>query len=155
MHLDHLTIKGFRPFGDTFELPLTPGLNVLVGENDSGKSAVIDAIRLALGTTSQDFLRAEESDFHFAGGEFAPELTIRCKFAGIDEQTGGALATHLTYEDGSAFLYLTFKATLNQNMPQRLRIGFTHRSGKNGDGPVLDNQERRLLNATYLRPLRD
>jgi putative ATP-dependent endonuclease of OLD family len=63
MYLAKLTITGFRLFGKKFELPLTRGLNVLAGENDSGKTAIVDAIRLALGTTSQDFVRVEDSDF--------------------------------------------------------------------------------------------
>jgi putative ATP-dependent endonuclease of OLD family len=45
-------------------MPLHKGINVLAGENDSGKTAVIDAIRLVLGTTSQDYLRVDDDDFH-------------------------------------------------------------------------------------------
>ncbi|WP_156178595.1 hypothetical protein [Saccharothrix sp. ST-888] len=38
-----------------------PGLSVLVGENDSEKSAVIDAIRLCL-TSSADYFRVTADD---------------------------------------------------------------------------------------------
>ena len=68
MYLSNLTIENFRCFGDgekRFELRLTEGLTALVGENDSGKTAVIDAIRFALGTTDQDWYRIEDTDFPY------------------------------------------------------------------------------------------
>jgi putative ATP-dependent endonuclease of OLD family len=39
-------------------------MNILVGENDSGKTSVIDAIRYVLWTTSYEFIRLFETDFH-------------------------------------------------------------------------------------------
>jgi putative ATP-dependent endonuclease of OLD family len=155
MHLAKLTIEGFRLFGSSFEMPLTPGLNVLVGENDSGKTAIMDAIRFVLGTTSQDFLRVEESDFHLAGDKRATEFMIECKFEDISKEAGGSLLEHLTYEDGNVCLYVTFHAVRNEALATRRRISFSVRSGRKGNGPVLDGNVRLLLQTTYLRPLRD
>jgi putative ATP-dependent endonuclease of OLD family len=155
MYLSHLTIKGFRLFGKEFEVPLSPGLNVLAGENDSGKSAIMDAIRLALGTTSQDYLRVEDSDFYQGGEEQSSEFTIRCKFDDIDMETGGAVLEHLTYEGNKVCLYVTFRATRKEALSPRRRITVTVRSGNSEEGPQLDGQARLLLQATYLRPLRD
>jgi len=42
-----IVIQNFRVF-ERFELDFTPGLNVLVGDNDVGKSTLLDAVRLAL-----------------------------------------------------------------------------------------------------------
>ena len=67
MHLAEIRIENFRLFGtgdSILVLPFRAGLNVLVGENDSGKTAIVDAIRFALGTTSQDFQRFSDEDFH-------------------------------------------------------------------------------------------
>ena len=67
MHLAQLKIENFRAFGEgarTFILPMSEGLTALVGENDSGKTAVIDALRLVLGTRGQDYFRVSDSDFH-------------------------------------------------------------------------------------------
>ena len=52
MHLQRIRAANFRAFGDGAQSPaldweLSPGLNILVGENDSGKTSVIDAIRNA------------------------------------------------------------------------------------------------------------
>jgi len=64
MYLSKITIENFRCFGEgskCLELPLTPGLTALVGENESGKTAVIDALRFALGTTDQEWYRLDRS----------------------------------------------------------------------------------------------
>ncbi len=158
MYLAEIRIDSFRLFGtddQALVLPLKAGLNVLVGENDAGKTAVIDAIRLALGTTSQEFLRVENDDFNLAGGKQASEFTIRCKFADLDRETGGSLLEHLSYEDGKPCLYVTFHATRNEVVSPRRRITVDVHSGKDGTGPQMDGNARLLLQATYLRPLRD
>jgi len=72
MHLQRIRAANFRAFGDGTQSPaldweLSPGLNILVGENDSGKTSVIDAIRYVLWTTSYEFIRLFESDFHING----------------------------------------------------------------------------------------
>jgi putative ATP-dependent endonuclease of OLD family len=158
MYLAEIRIENFRLFGageSALVLPFQSGLNVLVGENDSGKTAIIDAIRFALGTTSQDFQRVTDEDFHVESGLRASEFSVRCRFAGIDQETGGALLEHLSYEDGSPCLYATFHATRNDDASVRRRIMVEVRSGRDGTGPVLDGNLRLLLQATYLRPLRD
>jgi len=158
MHLDEVRIENFRLFGDgenALVLPLKPGLNVLVGENDSGKTAIVDAIRYALGTTSQEFQRITEEDFHVKGGERAKEFSIRLRFTDIDRETGGAFIEHLTYEEGAPCLYVTFRATRNDDPNVRRRIWVEVRSGRDASGPILEGHVRLLLQATYLRPLRD
>lgn len=52
MYLSSIQIKNFRCFDDQVHtIEFNPGLTVLVGENDSGKSAILDAIKIVLGTT--------------------------------------------------------------------------------------------------------
>ena len=56
MYLSNITIKNFRQFGDgndALNIAFNSGVTALVGRNDSGKSAVIDAIRYALLTRDQ------------------------------------------------------------------------------------------------------
>jgi putative ATP-dependent endonuclease of OLD family len=81
MFLANLKIENFRAFGskaddDALDLSLTPGLNLLVGENDSGKTAIIDAIRHLLWTISQDYHRLTDDDFHIRGADRADSLTV-------------------------------------------------------------------------------
>ena len=49
MHLSRLNAENFRAFGDGTAAPvlnweLNQGMNILIGENDAGKTASIDAI---------------------------------------------------------------------------------------------------------------
>ena len=49
MFIQRVEIQNFRNFGqDGVSLLFDKGINVIIGENNSGKTAVIDAIRIAL-----------------------------------------------------------------------------------------------------------
>lgn len=47
MYLSNIKVENFRNL-ENFEIDLQPGLNVILGENNVGKSNLIDAIRIAL-----------------------------------------------------------------------------------------------------------
>ncbi|MGE0887744.1 MAG: ATP-dependent endonuclease [Blastocatellales bacterium] len=177
MYLSKITIENFRCFGEgseRFELSLKPGLTALVGENDAGKSAVIDALRFALGTTDQELNRLEDTDFHvrsepqpaeeenqLSEKEKAqpPEIKITCKFENLSDNELKSFIEFLTYgkdANDKPVLYVcwTAKATgeTRRGRPYR-RVEV--RSGENGEGPSIDREVRELLSTTYLRPLRD
>lgn len=81
LYLNHIRAQNFRVFGCEPAAPelkweLSPALNILVGENDAGKSAVVDAIQQILWTTSFDYIRLQETDFHIAGAVRADSLFI-------------------------------------------------------------------------------
>ena len=51
MYLRKISIKNFRVFGEKgVDLVFHKGVNAIIGENNAGKSAVIDAIRIAFTT---------------------------------------------------------------------------------------------------------
>lgn len=160
MYLSKITIENFRCFGeraDRFELSLCRGLTTLVGENDTGKSAIIDALRFVLGTTDQEWYRLEETDFHT--GANPKEIRIVCKFESLTPKDQSAFIEYLTYDaegNGPPVFYLTWTAKdtgeTTRGRPYR-RVEM--HSGKSGDGPTIDPKVRELLSATYLRPLRD
>ncbi len=162
MILTELKIENFRMFGegeDAFIMPVRPGLTALIGENDSGKTAVIDALRLALGTRDQEFLRVSESDFHQKGSLRASEIRIRCKFEHLTKDNCRDFLEYLTYETKNEetipVLYLNWKATDRTSRGGRQRIAYDVRSGSAQDGIPIDMERRELLFATYLWPLRD
>ena len=100
MFISVLTIENFRSFGEgenKLVLPLKNGLTALVGENDSGKTAIIDALRFALGTTDQEWHRLEDTDFNTL--DTSKEILIVCKFIDLSEVDKRAFAEYLTYED--------------------------------------------------------
>ena len=162
MYISRLTIENFRCFGGgdgSFELPLKPGLTALVGPNDVGKTAVIDAMRFVMGTTDQEWYRLDDADFHHGSGGISKNIRIVCKFEGLTAPDKRAFVEYLTYGNTPSdppSLYIHWTAT---NTGQTYR-GRPYRrvevhSGENGNGPTLAQEARELLQATYLRPLRD
>lgn len=61
MYISELTINGYRNCSEKSKLSFNPGLNILVGENASGKSTIIDAIRMVLRDPEQPYIT--EDDF--------------------------------------------------------------------------------------------
>jgi putative ATP-dependent endonuclease of OLD family len=89
MHLKKLRVKNFRNF-ECLEAHFTPGLNVIVGENNIGKTNLLDAIRAALGYASAtgDVLRVTKEDRHRQpSGEYvnAP-IQIDLRFDGLTQE---------------------------------------------------------------------
>jgi len=48
---------------------LQNGMNLIVGENDAGKTAIIDGIKLLLGTLSDDYDKIIDTDFYNEDGK--------------------------------------------------------------------------------------
>lgn len=152
---DNFRVFGPHTDGKALNLRLQPGLNALVGENDGGKSAVIDAIRFCLWTTSQEYHRLTEDDFHCGATGRATNLTIRCKFEELEVDDQATFMEWLTTPDGGTpVLYLNLRATRLEGK-RRGRVAVEMHSGENGEGPAIEGMVRELLKTTYLRPLRD
>lgn len=86
MYLKEIFVENFRCLRE-LTVSLTAGANVLVGENNIGKSALIDAVRAALGPASStgDYIRLNASDRHrLSSGKYvdAP-IVVRLTFAGM------------------------------------------------------------------------
>jgi len=75
LYLSKIRLTNFRLF-EKLDLTLNSGLNVLVGENDSGKTSIIDAICFVLGTRSHDRRFLRESDFFCDSTELIIQLTF-------------------------------------------------------------------------------
>ncbi len=160
VRLAEIEIQNFRAFGEgegAFHMSFPAGIAVLIGENDSGKTAVIDAIRLVLGTRGQDYFRVTEADFHQPpnGAPTRLEIQITLRFDALSAGDRGAFLEHLTYIDGEPHLLLHWRATAGSRGPSRRFTNVECRSGALGTGPALEAGARALLCTTYLRPLRD
>ena len=64
----------FSPDEPNLDLDFTTGLNVLIGENDSGKTAIVDAIKLVLKTHSYEWIKIERTDFYKNETRFRIEI---------------------------------------------------------------------------------
>lgn len=64
MYLSKLKISNFRAIKD-LEIAFQKGVNILIGENNSGKSSIIDALRICLGYgKSESAISIRETDLH-------------------------------------------------------------------------------------------
>lgn len=164
MFLSELKLWNFRKYNvgtDDFDdtapgvvVALSPGLNVLIGENDSGKTALVDAIRHLLGTQSREWYRLENSDFHGVGENRAKRLKIEAVFRNFTIQEAAPFLEWMGFEDreGKQEYVLTLRLTAERKTN---RIIMYLRAGPDPVGSQMDGEARELLRITYLKPLRD
>ena len=148
MYLSKVILKNFRKF-KYLEVPFKDGLNVLIGENDSGKTTIIDAIRIALGTQSNEYYKLEERDFN----DKNEELIIECdfKFREREENKASHFVEWITFDENqnkNPVLKIKIKAVIEKNRIKRKILAGEEGVESNFD--LLDD-----LRVTYLKPLRD
>jgi putative ATP-dependent endonuclease of OLD family len=86
MHLATINVKNFRNLRD-FTLHLRPGLNVILGENNIGKTNLLDALRLALTTAySNESVRLGTDDLTEPGTENTIAISLRFEGLTTEEQ---------------------------------------------------------------------
>lgn len=162
MYLKRIRARNFRAFGDGVTAPelnwdLNPDFNILIGENDAGKTGIVDAIRQVLLTTSYESIRLFEQDFHIHGSDRAKTLWIEAALCDLSKEQQAAVLEWLTLEDdGSCSLVVHLHAKFfSAQASKRARVEIVVRSGKDGSGPEIGYAVRELIRTTYLRPLRD
>jgi putative ATP-dependent endonuclease of OLD family len=158
MYISEILASGFRCFapGTPLCLKLRPGLNILVGPNDAGKTAVIDAPRFVLWTRGDDYVRLEPTDFHVKPtGERVTDLLIRCTFEDLSPDEEANFLGLWDNEAGTPRLYVNLRATLRTLAGGGNKVITYYRTGRNIDGLPIEGDLREYLKATYLKPLRD
>ena len=66
MKIEKMKIVNFKCFKGEFSLKLNEGINIIVGNNESGKSTVLEAIHLALtGLFNGRYLKNELTQYLF------------------------------------------------------------------------------------------
>lgn len=160
MIISELKLYNFRKFKSSDGLPgLTisfhKGLNALIGENDSGKTAVIDALKLVLLTQSNDYIHPVEEDFYTTlDGISEKEFRIELKITDFSSNEAKNFIEYLKVEKKNEkidySLDLFYRAWKVGS-----RIFSELFAGDKDEGVILENRARELLKSVYLRPLRD
>lgn len=160
MIVSELRLYNFRKFKSEYDTPglvvtFHKGLNALIGENDSGKTAIIDAIKLVLLTQSNEYIRPTDDDFYIGeDGVPSSEIRIDCILSDFTQNEAKNFIEYLTYEKtGDEIhytLHLHYRAWKEGN-----RIYSDLKAGEIDDGVAIDGKARELLKAVYLKPLRD
>lgn len=147
MFLTQIKLENFRIFKKC-TVDFRSGLNLIVGENDAGKTALIDSIKLILGTLSNEWTRIEDSDFHHDEDHFS----IVCTFKELSEPEAAAFLEWLSFDQTNNY-YL--KVTLRARKLNNGKNAFTIFAGADEDSGALQGEAREKLRVTYLKPLRD
>lgn len=89
MHISKINISGYKGIEGPFEISFHKGLNVLVGENATGKTTIIDALRLLM--REDEFGYSPVLDTHFfkamkPDSEPAKKIAIQCDFDDLSDE---------------------------------------------------------------------
>jgi putative ATP-dependent endonuclease of OLD family len=160
MYLYNLKLWNFRIFGTdkpfaitvpNLDLNFNNGINVLIGENDSGKTAIIDAIKLVLKTHSAEWIKIEDEDFY----NDSERLRIECRFRDFKDDEARHFTEWLDWvdENGTGKPYLTVYYDISRRdgriIPSDIKAGI------DDTGHIITAEAKDMLKTTYLRPLRD
>ncbi len=161
MYISELKLWNFRKYGkvqDNWDLttphlsvPFNPKTNVLIGENDSGKTAIIDAIKLVLKTHAYEWIKVDLNDFYHDSNK----LRIEIIFDGFTNEEAKNFTEWLGWikeEDTSRpilRLILAVERKNNRILPYEVKAGM------DDIGYSLNAEAREYLKVTYLKALRD
>jgi putative ATP-dependent endonuclease of OLD family len=153
LYLAKLTVNNFRKLKDTtFEF--TDGLNVILGPNNIGKTALVDALRCLLTTHEEPYSRITIDDLHRASDSMVPadKIFFKYVFSGLSLEDEADFIQSLilnengTYEAHIAITYTPVEGT------DRMRV--KRWSGEREDIPF-SHEMLENLRGVYLPPLRD
>ncbi len=148
MYLSELRLENFRSCYETV-VPLREDVTVLVGENNSGKSNVVDALRLATSPMGGRRIRYfDPGDLSFGREDDAASISLR--FEGLTEIQRGQYLTALDVSSMAAIYGTRFE--LDPDRPSRSRPINTSGPGR---GPDPEPAQRDEICHVYLEPLRD
>lgn len=160
MYLSQLKLWNFRRYGASgsfdvnsphITIHFKEGINLLIGENDSGKTAVIDAIKLLLKTHSAEWIKIDHEDFYVGSSR----LRIEAFFYKLEDEEAQHFTEWLGWDTSGKTpkpylrVYIDVSRTDNKILP------FDIKAGADDEGYILTAEAREKLKITYLRPLRD
>lgn len=162
MYVKNLKLWNFRKYGNDEEFRLdspnlnlnfNPDFNVLVGENDSGKSAIIDALKIIFKTHSFEWIRIEPNDFH----EQKERLRIEVRLEDLTVEEAKNFIEWLGWigEGEEAKPYLRLILDVKRNSTTGEIKFYDVKAGVDDEGAILNAEAREYLKTTYLKPLRD
>ena len=160
MIISELKIYNFRRFKSVdgspgLHISFHKGLNALIGENESGKTAVIDALKLVLLTQSNEYIRPVDDDFYRPiSGDECTEFKIDCTISEFTQNEAKNFIEYLKFKKNGEKIEYTLELHYRawkegHKIFQELRVGDVN------DCISIDGKARDLLKAVYLKPLRD
>ena len=150
MYISKLSVKGYKNSRSVSEIPLQRGLNILLGENGCGKTAIINSLRLIL-REHESYSALSTDDFYCSldKSHKESEIEIDADFSGLYENE---TITFLTWCDAD------FNAHLHMSISENTaRPGYFKRKywGGNSASSIFEEDTFDRVECIYLPPLRD
>jgi len=154
MYLNALKIHNFRKI-QNLEIHFNKGVNLLVGENDAGKSSILDAIRLVTGSHGNDYFRVTQDDFYTDGKTRSTDLQIICEFRGLSNQESASFLEWISIDKHEFYLKVTLNASRKDRGNSVFEVFHDIRAGEDEESGAIGGEAKSRLRVTYLKPLRD
>jgi putative ATP-dependent endonuclease of OLD family len=147
MYLKKFDIKNFRMISD-LNLEFHEGVNILIGENNTGKTTILDALRLCFGLVSERReLYLTPDDFHIDGsGTRMNTIEFHLTFDGLTVKEQGVFIELLAIREGGAELQLHVRFTYD---PIRDRVRREYWGGEN-EGQTIPSEVLELFYFVHL-----
>ncbi|MDR3488653.1 MAG: AAA family ATPase, partial [Bradyrhizobium sp.] len=152
MYLAKLTVTNFRKLGKaTFNFQ--PGLNILLGPNNVGKTAVVDGLRAILAGADDPYPRFTVDDIHCPkDGKPAGTISFEYEFLGLSPDDEADFVMALKPIDGGKFAAIVGTSYSDPDKAGRLRS--KRWCGEHDDVQITSDMMENLR-SVYLPPLRD
>lgn len=150
MYISQISIKGYKNTCDKSAIPLNKGLNVLLGENGCGKTAVINAMRL--------LFREADSYYAFSTDDFYSSLDRTATAAEIEidadllELSENEKLTFLSWCDADFNAHLHLRISENTTKPGVYKRKYW---GGYSSASIFEEDTFDKIECIYLPPLRD
>ncbi|ELX04644.1 putative ATP-dependent endonuclease of OLD family [Acinetobacter sp. BIGb0102] len=151
MYIKKLSITGYRCFSELFEINFRKGLNVIVGENGAGKTAIINSFRQLFIDTESGSYNVSSDDFNkpFKEASIAADsFKIKVEFDNLENAEPIAF---LQWSDAANNVILNLEV-LNKELRGRFKKSFW---GGNSKASQFDVELFDKIHCIYLPPLRD
>jgi putative ATP-dependent endonuclease of OLD family len=159
MYLREFKIRNFRCI-ESLDLTFNKGVNVFIGENNSGKSSMIDALRICLGYGKQwRDIGIRPSDFHIdkdSSTVTLPEIEFDLHFH-IEDDSERGLFNELLFQDKdnveSQEIQIHFRYRLEEKNDRKIPRWKIW--GGTNEGQGVPSEPLQFIDYTFLDALRD
>ena len=149
MFLSKIQIKNFRSI-ENLEVYFNKGITILTGENNVGKTAIMDALRLAtMAASDYDALRVTVDDFH--DSNMHDPIEVNAIFTDLSTADEIGMFETLAYDDNKLIAQIN---SISRYVPDTGRVK-TRISGGIPSANTSISTLYDYIDVTYMKPLRD